>query len=232
MAGRRKKVVVPTERYEVRTAAALTKEITTSRLEDREEMVESLPKTMSDAAAVVSSTRRLNDDDVDMLTAAYIDATNVETLGKVLKDEIKNRVLKDLEAKDVLEIDSRRYETYFSKSKPNRVVTFDIEGLKRDHPEIVQMVLSRTGKPLPAKERRLVDEQADTLRLRIADLQKQLAMLNSKIAADDKAHEEKIDEELLDRLISANPELEQFRTVQVSSSRFYFKTRKPEEDQK
>lgn len=217
------RVILPSDRYAVPTDRDLVRHMSDMDVSDRQRSLELTSEVLPAARIVIRSDRKLTGDDVDVLTDAYIHASQIRALGDVLKSEIRDRVQRDFDAKGVLEITSDRFETQFSNSKPNRSVTFDLDGLRRDHPEILKLVTGRSGKPMSKDDRKELDDRAEALRTRISDLNRELAMLQSKIAADDSARETKINEELLDQLISNDSDLEEYRHVTVSSSRFYFK---------
>lgn len=221
-----KNVILPSERYEVPTEKELTKIMSEMKVDLRQKTLEEAGALLPDVRKIIDSTRALTDSDVDDLTEAYIYAGQIASLGSVIKSEIKNRVQSDLDKKNVLSIDSPRFETEFTNSEPKRTVTFDIEGLKEDHPDIVKMVSGRSGKPLSKADRAELDEQAEQLKTRLQDLNKKLANIQARIAADDRAHQVEINEDLLDRIIDNDDSLQRFRHVTKTSSRFYFKNHK------
>lgn len=175
-------------------------------------------------------------DELDRAFDTFADFSNLKKALKKNTDEVAEAYASMKEASIVLDaqvsrvndavrqiigdseetIASERHDVEWSLSKPSEKVTYDLDALKEERPDLYKKVYKKNGKSMKKAEREELDSQID-------ELESQLSELRKKQVVDDASKGHTLNTEMLDKIIDSDAGLGKYRTKTIGKRSLYFK---------
>jgi hypothetical protein len=156
--------------------------------------------------AVVKADR--SDASVKTYSDAYVHASKLAAYFNAALDKIKNIAIQ------VGTFESDEYSLKFSvEGGKEKAREYDLDALKKDHPDVYRKVTFKNGKPMLKADRKKLDDEASRLK---AELQE----VNKKIIEDNANKQVYVNEQLFDNAVESDPDIANYRTIKYGSKRF------------
>lgn len=216
--------VLGDSRYEVldtkRTAAKVSSynpEQVAERVEDFVQMRERIASTDMTVPCAPDDART-----ADLMADARIAATEVRSMCEVLLEHVNSYMRESLEESGQLVIECPSTGTEFALSTPKVEVSYDLDGLKADRPDVFAACDRPNGTPMDDEERAKLDARREALA-------KMLEEADKAIAEDDHARGTTFSTKRFEVMAEDEPELNRYRRVTSKSRNMYFRNTKAEQ---
>lgn len=213
MTGKIKAIVQP-DRIEVSTDTKVAKTAKEAPLESVQGQIVDLVSRI-DGIGTLAATRKFIKDNPDGFAETYSALRTASTMLPIELSKV-NDILKEVIEDGGDPIVSEMHDVQWTLSEKKTTVTYDLDGLKEDHPDIYKKVHVRNGKPMKKTERKELDDKVE-------ELEAQLEELRKAQMADDVAGEYSVNETALESLTRSDEDLAKYRIEKDNPRRLYFK---------
>lgn len=213
------KAIVRPDRIDVITDKKVKEDTHEASLKQVQPQVKELVAQI-DGLDSAASVEALITKDPDKLAESYSALRTVANIIPIELSKVNDIIKEHIEDTDEPVV-SERHEVQWTLSEKKFKVEYDLDGLKKDHPEVYRKVNVRNGKPMKKADRQALDDK-------VADLEAQLAKLREQQVADDVAASYSLNESALDALAATDEEIAKYRIVSQNPRKFYFKNLKNE----
>lgn len=209
---------------DVSTEAALSRAFDKTDLVDVVNQVKDITSSSTDEQlealkALESNELEFDEDSASLIASLYWDVVKSRVALQTVNDKMKNLIREEMEAEGKSTVEASVIRAKFQLSKPNVTVSYDVDSLKTERPDVYDRCTDFSGKPMSDEERADVEND-------IAKLQKLLADLNKKIVEDNAAKTPIFNEKLFQSMANEDDTLKKFIDVKTAKPRLYFKEMK------
>lgn len=209
---------------DVSTEAALSRAFDKADLVDVVKQVKDITSSSTDEQlealkALESNELEFDEDSSSLIASLYWDVVKSRVALQTVNDKMKNLIREEMEAEGKSTVEASVIRAKFQLSKSNVTVSYDVDSLKTERPDVYDKCTDFSGKPMSDEERADVEND-------IAKLQKLLAELNKKIVEDNAAKTPIFNEKLFQSIANEDDSLKKFIDVKTAKPRLYFKEMK------
>lgn len=208
------KAIVRPERINVLPDTQVRKKVKDLTGVEARKYIDELDRTF-DVFADFSNLKKALEKNTDEVAEAYASMKEASIVLAAQVSKVNDAVRKIIGDSENT-IVSEKHDVEWSLSRPKENVTYDLDALKEERPDLYRKVYKKNGKSMKKSEREELDSQID-------ELESQLSELRKKQVVDDASKGHTLNTEMLDKIIDSDVELEKYRTKTVGKRSLYFK---------